>query len=99
MREPREAQAGEAPANDPMLAALKLDVVFPVLHGPYGEDGTVQGLLELANIAYVGPGVLASAAGHGQGGDEGAVHRARSAGLPLARVRAAGVGSRSRRRR
>ena len=44
-------QGGEAPANDPMLAALKLDVVFPVLHGPYGEDGTVQGLLELANIA------------------------------------------------
>ena len=44
----------EAPTNDPMLGALKLDVVFPVLHGPYGEDGTVQGLLELANIAYVG---------------------------------------------
>ncbi len=56
-------QAGDAQANDPMLAALKLDVVFPVLHGPYGEDGTVQGLLELANVAYVGPGVLASAAG------------------------------------
>jgi D-alanine-D-alanine ligase len=49
--------------NDPMVAALKLDAVFPVLHGPYGEDGTVQGLLELANIPYVGPGVLASAAG------------------------------------
>lgn len=57
------AQAGEAAANDPMLAALKLDVVFPVLHGPYGEDGTVQGLLELANIPYVGAGVLGSAAG------------------------------------
>src|SRR5687767_4086248 len=57
------AQTGEAPANDPMLAALKLDVVFPVLHGPYGEDGTVQGLLELANVAYVGAGVLGSAAG------------------------------------
>lgn len=53
----------KAEANDPTLAALKLDVVFPVLHGPYGEDGTVQGLLELANIPYVGPGVLASAAG------------------------------------
>lgn len=38
-----------------------LDVVFPVLHGPYGEDGTVQGLLELADIPYVGAGVLASA--------------------------------------
>lgn len=40
-----------------------LDVVFPVLHGPYGEDGTVQGLLELANVPYVGAGVLGSAVG------------------------------------
>jgi D-alanine-D-alanine ligase len=40
-----------------------VDVVFPVLHGPYGEDGTIQGLLELAGIPYVGAGVLASAAG------------------------------------
>lgn len=40
-----------------------VDVAFPVLHGPYGEDGTIQGLLELAGIPYVGPGVLASAAG------------------------------------
>jgi D-alanine-D-alanine ligase len=47
--------------------ALKLDVIFPVLHGPYGEDGTVQGLFELANIAYVGNGVLASAAGMDKG--------------------------------
>src|SRR5258708_3744739 len=39
------------------------DVIFPVLHGPYGEDGTIQGLLELANVAYVGCGVLASAVG------------------------------------
>ena len=38
-------------------------MVFPVLHGPFGEDGTVQGLLELANVPYVGPGVLASAVG------------------------------------
>ena len=38
-----------------------VDVVFPVLHGPYGEDGTVQGLLEMANLPYVGCGVLASA--------------------------------------
>ncbi len=37
-----------------------IDVVFPVLHGPYGEDGTVQGLLECADVAYVGAGVLAS---------------------------------------
>ena len=39
-----------------------IDVVFPVLHGTFGEDGTVQGLLELADLPYVGPGVLASAA-------------------------------------
>ena len=57
------AKGQSAGANDPALAALKLDAVFPILHGPYGEDGTVQGLLELANIPYVGPGVLASAAG------------------------------------
>lgn len=41
----------------------ELDVIFPILHGPYGEDGTVQGLLELAGIAYVGAGVAASAVG------------------------------------
>jgi len=44
-----------------LLSAV--DVVFPVLHGPYGEDGTIQGLLELAGTPYVGAGVLASAAG------------------------------------
>jgi D-alanine-D-alanine ligase len=42
---------------------MELDVVFPVLHGPYGEDGTVQGLLELAGIPYVGAGVIGSALG------------------------------------
>ena len=41
----------------------EFDVVFPVLHGPYGEDGTIQGMLELAGIPYVGAGVLASAVG------------------------------------
>ena len=46
-----------------VVSGLALDVVFPVLHGPYGEDGTVQGLLELANVPYVGAGVLASAVG------------------------------------
>ena len=40
----------------------EVDVVFPLLHGPYGEDGTIQGLLELAGVPYVGSGVLASAA-------------------------------------
>ena len=44
-----------------LSAIAELDVVFPLLHGPYGEDGTVQGLLELADLPYVGSGVLASA--------------------------------------
>jgi D-alanine-D-alanine ligase len=48
-------------ASRPILGAD--DVVFPVLHGTYGEDGTVQGLLELADVAYVGPGHLGSAVG------------------------------------
>ena len=59
----RTAQLDETRTSDPALGALKLDVVFPVLHGPYGEDGTIQGLLEMAGLAYVGNGVLASAAG------------------------------------
>ncbi len=45
----------------------KLDVVFPVLHGTFGEDGTVQGLLEMADIAYVGAGVVGSAVGMDKG--------------------------------
>ncbi|NLG97544.1 MAG: D-alanine--D-alanine ligase [Chloroflexi bacterium] len=50
--------------NGQRLSALtELDVIFPMLHGTFGEDGTVQGLLELADIAYVGAGVLGSAAG------------------------------------
>ena len=55
--------AGERRARSELVAGVELDVVFPVVHGPYGEDGTVQGLLELANVAYVGAGVLASAVG------------------------------------
>ncbi len=54
--------AGSALSNA-AVSGLALDVVFPVMHGPYGEDGTVQGLLELANVPYVGGGVLASAVG------------------------------------
>jgi D-alanine-D-alanine ligase len=48
---------------EPTAAIRSVDVIFPVLHGPYGEDGTVQGLLELANAPYVGAGVLGSAVG------------------------------------
>jgi D-alanine-D-alanine ligase len=57
-----ERAAGETVAREnAYVAGLALDVIFPVLHGPYGEDGTVQGLLELGNVPYVGAGVLASA--------------------------------------
>jgi D-alanine-D-alanine ligase len=72
---PAPATAGARPAPESALArvpaagglpagvAARLDVVLPLLHGPYGEDGTVQGLLELADVPYVGAGVLASAVG------------------------------------
>ena len=43
------------------MEKIQVDVIFPVLHGMYGEDGTIQGLFELAKIPYVGCGVLASA--------------------------------------
>jgi D-alanine-D-alanine ligase len=55
------ASADLAQHNGPL--AQKLDVIFPVLHGTFGEDGTIQGLFELADIAYVGSGVLGSATG------------------------------------
>jgi D-alanine-D-alanine ligase len=54
----RVLEPGQVPS-----ALADVDVVFPLLHGPYGEDGTVQGLLELADARYVGSGVLASAVG------------------------------------
>jgi D-alanine-D-alanine ligase len=53
--------AGRLPGKDVAATLSGVDVVFPVLHGPFGEDGTVQGLLELANVPYVGAGVLGSA--------------------------------------
>ena len=57
------SSASTAAQSPTVVTGLSLDVVFPVLHGPYGEDGTVQGLLELANVPYVGAGVLGSAVG------------------------------------
>lgn len=54
------ALVGDARARLPETLMGDIDVVFPVLHGPYGEDGTIQGLLELAGIPYVGSGVLGS---------------------------------------
>jgi D-alanine-D-alanine ligase len=60
--------------------AIDVDIIFPVLHGTFGEDGTIQGLLELADIAYVGAGVLGSAAGM----DKDVMKRLfRDAGLPI----------------
>ena len=59
-----EVSGPPASATEKLPAGLgSVDVVFPVLHGPYGEDGTIQGMLELAGIPYVGSGVLGSAAG------------------------------------
>jgi D-alanine-D-alanine ligase len=72
---PPEPQKGRNPSLEPFQAdvssltrrasdrAINVDIIFPVLHGTFGEDGTIQGLLELADIPYVGAGVLGSAAG------------------------------------
>jgi D-alanine-D-alanine ligase len=57
---PFQSEAQTRRASD---RAINVDVIFPVLHGTFGEDGTIQGLLELADIPYVGAGVLGSAAG------------------------------------
>jgi len=61
--EPTETPPVENALALPISATGPLDVVFPVLHGPFGEDGTVQGFLELVGIPYVGAGVTASATG------------------------------------
>ena len=55
------AGGGELVPTEPGVVVEGVDVVFPLLHGAWGEDGTIQGLLELADVPYVGPGVLASA--------------------------------------
>jgi len=75
----KELGTGTGLAANP-ASALTVDVVFPVLHGTFGEDGTIQGLFELADIAYVGSGVLGSAAGM----DKDAAKRLfAAAGLPI----------------
>jgi D-alanine-D-alanine ligase len=56
-------QTDASPTRRASDRAINVDVIFPVLHGTFGEDGTIQGLLELADIPYVGAGVLGSAAG------------------------------------
>jgi D-alanine-D-alanine ligase len=56
-------ETAEFPARRTSDRAIQVDIIFPVLHGTFGEDGTIQGLLELADLPYVGAGVLGSAAG------------------------------------
>ena len=70
----------DAPQTHAAANSINVDVIFPVLHGTFGEDGTIQGLLELADIPYVGAGVLGSAAGM----DKDVMKRLfRDAGLPI----------------
>ena len=74
------ANNGEITNLDDSSTSQKIDVVFPILHGPFGEDGTVQGLLKLANLPFVGPSVLGSAVGM----DKDVMKRLlRDAGLPI----------------
>src|SRR4051794_29609028 len=61
--ESSQPSAATVDVGPPALSSDSTDVVFPVLHGPYGEDGTIQGMLEVAGIPYVGSGVLGSAVG------------------------------------
>ncbi len=58
---PRHGRCGLLDPRNPAAPLPELDVVFPVLHGPYGEDGTIQGLLDMLGIPYVGVGVLGAA--------------------------------------
>ncbi|MCG7504372.1 D-alanine--D-alanine ligase family protein [Mesorhizobium retamae] len=67
----------------------RVDVLFPILHGPFGEDGTVQGLAEVADLPYVGCGVLGSASSMDK---DVAKRLMREAGIPVARARTAYVG-------
>jgi len=84
--DPSRLTTGDGSALPPV------DVVFPVLHGPYGEDGSVQGLLKVLNLPWVGPGVLGSAAGM----DKDVMKRLlRDAGIPNARFTVLRRGGRS----
>ena len=79
-RLPEVRGTSDSPLADVGEILAEVDVVFPVLHGPYGEDGTIQGLLELAGLPYVGAGVFASAAGMDK---EFAKKLLAAAGLPI----------------
>ncbi|MBB4369627.1 D-alanine-D-alanine ligase [Bradyrhizobium sp. cir1] len=82
-REP-DGRVALMPISAGTMDALEIDVVFPVIHGPLCEDGTVQGLLELADVAYVGSGVLASAVSMDK---DVAKRLAEFAGIPVAPYR------------
>lgn len=79
-----------AVAGAPVPTLCTDDVVFPVLHGTYGEDGTLQGLLELADVAYVGPGHLGSAVGMDKDVAKRLLAQAGIPVVPWITVRAAG---------
>src|SRR5207302_7924884 len=92
VQRPPVERAGSAPVAGAPLARLEaagglpaglrreLDVVFIMLHGPYGEDGTIQGVLELSDLPYVGAGVTASAVGMDKAAMKGLF---RAHGLPV----------------
>ena len=65
--QPARTRATLLPLAEEQATLPPVDIIFPVLHGPFGEDGTVQGLLEMADLPYVGSGVLASALGMDKG--------------------------------
>lgn len=78
----REAERTSLLSSEGRSLCSQIDVVFPVLHGPYGEDGTIQGFLKLADIPFVGPSVLGSAAAM----DKDVTKRLlRDAGIPIAK--------------
>lgn len=85
-----EAGVGQLVSHGRGASAGRVDVVFPVLHGPYGEDGSLQGLLKQADVPFVGSGVLGSAVGM----DKDVMKRLlRDAGIPTPRFLAFGPGS------
>ncbi|MBN1585767.1 D-alanine--D-alanine ligase [Candidatus Uhrbacteria bacterium] len=76
---------GQLSGPDSPHPVASVDVVFPILHGPFGEDGTIQGLLKLANVPFVGAGVLGSAVGM----DKDVMKRLlRDAGIPIGKFMA-----------
>ena len=84
------------PTDGPARALADVDVVFPALHGAYGEDGTIQGLLEMAGMPYVGRERLRLRRGHGQGVHQEARRRRGHPGRPVRRAARRGDADRGR---